>query len=240
MSGNDDDMPKLSDDETLALQIVLGVILFCQVCLMLAAIFNTCFYLIPLRIKNTLILLFYIGAYLVTGCYGVSAYCYIRHPENMFYDFDEHLRFIPSVITGCIADCGMCILGYIILAKTIRIILSIHVLYEGLEKGTATCIQYVINIFMSICVTVHVSALVLFYVDQQYTAEYVAFLEAGVTVLLLILFSATLCWFLHSLQRYKIRHELSKEKRVVRIYFYAFFIGLAVKAIYSFYWFLVT
>ena len=134
----------------------------------------------------------------------------------------------------------MCILGYIILSKTIRIILSIHVLYEGLEKGSATCIQYIINIFITICVTVHISALVLFYVDQQYTAEWVAILEVGVTVLLLIFFSATLCWFLHSLQRYEIRHELSKEKRVVRIYFYAFFVGLAVKAIYSFYWYLVT
>ena len=74
--------------------------------------------------------------------------------------------------------------------------------------------------------TVQVSCLVTFYVVPDYTAEYVALLEYIETILLTIIFTATLCWFLNSLKIYNIRHELSKEKRIVRYYFYSFFIGL--------------
>ena len=80
--------PNLSHDQTIALQVVLGVVLFSQILLLVGILYNTCFYLIPLRVKNTLICLFYVVSFIVTACYGTSSVCFILDPSRMFYSYD--------------------------------------------------------------------------------------------------------------------------------------------------------
>ena len=46
MSSNSDN-PILTQEQTMAIKVVLSVILGCQVCILLGALYNTCFYLIP-------------------------------------------------------------------------------------------------------------------------------------------------------------------------------------------------
>ena len=133
------DSPILTEQQTIAIKVVLSVILGCQVCILIGALYNTCFYLIPQRVTNTLIVLFYIVAFLVTASYATSSIFLIIAPENLFYSYDKAPSFDPSIISGIIADCGMVALALLILAKTIRIILQIHVLYEGIEMRTAIC-----------------------------------------------------------------------------------------------------
>ena len=80
----------------------------------------------------------------------------------------------------------------------------------------------------------------IFYVIQSFNSDAVALLECFVTILLTVLFFCTLCWFLQTLQANNIRSTLSKEKRIVRFYFYSFSTGFGAKTVYSFYWYITT
>ena len=172
---------------------------------MLGAIYNTCAYLIPQRISNTLIVLFYIVSYMVTTCYIISAIFFIKNPENMFYNYNLPPSLDISVIAWDLADCGMIALGLIILFMTIKIIFSIHVLYGGIQFHTAARSQCVIKVIMWICVVSHIGGLLTFYIVPDFQANTVALLECVMTFMLTLLFSMTMCQFLSSLRIYKIR-----------------------------------
>ena len=81
-------IPDITPDQRHALRIVLGVILFCQLLLLLGIFFNICFYLIPLRVNNSLISLFYAVSLIVTACYSTSAIYFILDPLKMFYCYN--------------------------------------------------------------------------------------------------------------------------------------------------------
>ena len=86
----------------------------------------------------------------------------------------------------------------------------------------------------------HIGSLLTFYLVSSFTNDAVALLECFVTVFLTVLFLCTLMWFLQSLKAYNIRSTLSREKRIVRFYFYSFSVGLSAKTIYSLYWYITT
>ena len=116
------------------------VLLCFQIILLLVAIYNTCAYMIPLRISNPMIILFYVIAYMVTIFYSLSTIFLIQDPHNFFYSYAERPSMDISVIAWDIADCQMITLGLLILAMTVRIILAIHELYGGIERSTVTIV----------------------------------------------------------------------------------------------------
>ena len=62
----------LSDEQKTTLRVLYGIVLFGEVCNLLAAIYITFAYLIRLRVTSKLIILFYVVAYMVTIGYSMA------------------------------------------------------------------------------------------------------------------------------------------------------------------------
>ena len=67
-----DTIMNLSFKQTLSLKILYGIVLFGEICNLVAAIYITFAYLIRLRVTSKLIILFYCVAYLVTIGYTIA------------------------------------------------------------------------------------------------------------------------------------------------------------------------
>ena len=119
----------LDDKQMLTLRILYGVILLGEICNLLASVYIICFYMIRLRVKSMLIILFYFTANFATICYTITLIQYLRDPNKMFYDYNQPPSKDVAAICKEMADCAIIALGFVVLVNMYKITVSIQVLY---------------------------------------------------------------------------------------------------------------
>ena len=115
----------MSGERSTILRVLYSIVLVGEIGNLLMCVYITFAYLIKLRVKSQLIILFYVIAYLVIIGYTVSLVSFWIDPNLMFYCYNQAPKVNVATIAKIVADCALDALGFVVLVTMYQITLSI-------------------------------------------------------------------------------------------------------------------
>ena len=82
---------------------------------LVAATFNILVYLIPLKIKGSLIILFYVFSFLEAITYVIAMIARLIDPDEIFYDYSTPPQIDVAQISKDLANFFSLVVGFIVL-----------------------------------------------------------------------------------------------------------------------------
>ena len=131
------------------------------------------------------------------------------------------------------ADCLMIALGFIMLATIQNIRLGLKLMYKEITEEQERFRQTLFTTVAMILIIVYIGFTAVVFVNENFGAGTIAYLECSTTLLLNVLLIIATCAFERKLKQSSIHDVLIAEKRTIRLQAIAFCFGFSIRSMYS-------